>query len=155
MRFQEKETRLWKLEYISCNTLKKHLNIWWKTTNFIFIFFRRWFGLAFIFNCLFRVFAIWVISLSHLLIFVFYSRDKTDKHFWSKNKKTIPSIKRSVLHFIGYFYCYFCCKYEIPSIRVRKEISFEYLLEKYDVLHSFDVNKACGVVNEVFSISRD
>ncbi len=70
-------------------------------------------------------------------------------------KKSGKFLNRSILHFIGYFYRYYCYKFNIPSIIAWKELDFQYLYDNYDVLHSFDIGKACDIVKNSNPVSRD
>lgn len=65
------------------------------------------------------------------------SRSKSKNHL-NKNK----------LRFAGYFYRYYCYKYNVSSVDAMRQIIFEYLYDNYDVLHSFDISKACEVAKE-------
>ncbi|MCQ2743099.1 MAG: hypothetical protein MJ239_07445 [Bacilli bacterium] len=67
----------------------------------------------------------------------------------SKKTKKL-SYDAKFLHFAGYFYRYYCYRYNKPSILVWKEIPISYLKESYPVLHSLDIEKACETVYEVF-----
>ncbi|MCQ2793707.1 MAG: hypothetical protein MJ221_04840 [Bacilli bacterium] len=69
--------------------------------------------------------------------------------------KEVTTFTYPLLHFIGYFYRYYCYLYKVASIVAWKEIPIEYLCDNYDVLHSLDISKACENAKNSSIVSRD